>query len=275
MIISISQIDIPDNLMRQNMNEKGVENLAKSMKKVGLMHPIGVCEEHGRYELVHGHRRLMAAKMLEWEAIGVDVIDATVEEIEMIRVMENREREDVNAIDEGVFYRKLILEKGWTQAYLAELLQVSPGYISQRVGSQDWPKSLRDAVMVGALSFSTAREIAGIKDYEHLLYIAQHAAKSGATPTVAREWRRRANLDYEEKLRREEGVETKADVREAREPVMNCHACGSQCAVRDTKTYTVCNNCGVLIEEVKSQGTFKDHYLQMGAAGEAEGEQSS
>jgi len=272
--ILISQIKVPENLMRQNMSERGLEHLAKSMKAVGLMHPIGVRAENDHYVLVHGHRRLMAAKMLEWDEIEAVIMEVSDDIVEMIKVMENREREEVNAIDEGIFYKKLILEKGWTQAYLAEILDVSPGFVSQRIGSKDWPKMLRDAVVVGSLSFSTAREIAGIKDYEHLLYIVQHAAKSGATPTVAREWRRRANLDYEEKIRRAEGSETEADARAAKESLMNCHMCGNQEKVSEMRTYTICPSCQGLIEEVKRQGTFMDHYIQMGATGGEVDEQS-
>ena len=253
--------------MRQSMSERGLEHLRMSMRAIGLRHPIGVQKKGESYELIHGARRLAAAKMLEWEEIEVDLIEVSDDIVEMIKVMENREREDVNAIDEGMFYKELIQEKGWTQAYLAEILAVSPGFISQRIGSKDWPKTLRDAVIVGALSFTTAREIAGIKDYEHLLYIAHHAAKSGATPTVAREWRRRANLDYEEKIRREEGVETEADARAAQEPEMNCHTCGERGKVSEVTTYTVCRKCKELIEEVKRQGTFKELYMQAGADG--------
>ncbi|MBA7575224.1 Nucleoid occlusion protein [subsurface metagenome] len=253
--------------MRQSMSERGLEHLRMSMRAIGLRHPIGVQKKGESYELIHGARRLAAAKMLEWEEIEVDLIEVSDDIVEMIKVMENREREDVNPIDEGIFYKALILEKGWTQTYLAEILGVSTGFISQRIGSKDWPKTLRDAVTVGALSFSTAREIAGIKDYEHLLYIAHHAAKSGATPTVAREWRRRANLDYEEKIRREEGVETEADARAAQEPEMNCHTCGERGKVSEVTTYTVCRKCKELIEEVKRQGTFKELYMQAGADG--------
>ncbi|MBA7582840.1 Nucleoid occlusion protein [subsurface metagenome] len=270
MIIPICAIEIPENLMRQSMSERGLENLAKSMKVIGLRHPIGVRENGERYELIHGMRRLAAAKILEWTEIEADIIEVTDDVVEMIKVMENREREDVNAIEEGVFYKKLIMSKGWTQTKLAGMLQVSTGYISQRIGTNEWPRALKDAVSVGALSFSTAREIAGIKDYEHMLYITHHAARNGATPTVAREWRRRANLDYEEKLRREEGVPTEADVRAENEPVMNCHTCGEQGKVSEVKTYTICKQCQDLIEEVKRQGTFREFHKGPGATGEGE-----
>ena len=270
MKILISQIKVPGNLMRQSMSERGLEHLAQSMKAVGLMHPIGVRAENDHYVLVHGHRRLTAAKILEWDEIEADSMEVSDDIVEMIKVMENREREDVNPIDEGIFYKALILEKGWTQTYLAEILDVSTGFISQRIGSKDWPKTLRDAVTVGALSFSTAREIAGIKDYEHLLYIAHHAAKNGATPAVAREWRRRANLDYEEKIRRAEGVKTEADARAANEPEMYCHTCGERGKVSEVRTYTICQRCQDLIEEVKRQGTFRELSKGPGATGEGE-----
>ncbi|MBA7585892.1 Nucleoid occlusion protein [subsurface metagenome] len=267
MLIPVSEVKLPDQVMRVVWNEKALNNLAKSMKTVGLINPIGVRKEGAGWELVHGARRLAAAKILEWSEIEADIMDVTDDVVEMVKVMENREREDINAIDEGVFYKKLIMSKGWTQTKLAEMMQVSTGYISQRVGTNEWPKALKDAVSVGALSFSTAREIAGIKDYEHMLYITHHAAKNGATPSVAREWKRRANLDYEEKLRREEGVPTEADVRAANEAMMYCHTCGERGKVSEVRTYSICKQCQDLIEEVKRQGTFRELSKGPGAPG--------
>ena len=264
MKVSVSEIKEPENVMRQDMSEKGLENLARSMKEVGLRHPIGVQSVDGGYELVHGSRRLAAAKMLEWEEIEVDLIQASDDMIEAIKVMENREREDVSAIDAGRYFKDLVSKRGWTQKKLAEIFQVSSGYISQRIGALEWPKSLQEAITVGALSFSTAREIAGIRDYEHMLYIIQHAAANGATPTVAREWKRRANIDYEAKLRREAGEELSGGVEKVGEVMMYCHTCGKEVTLKVTTTYSVCTECRGLIEEVKWQGHFREHAEERG-----------
>ena len=267
MEISVSEIKVPENLMRQGMNEKGLENLARSINKVGLINPIGVRAVEGGFELVHGARRLAAAKMLEIKAVEATVLVGDEGHVEQVRVMENREREDVNAIDEGNYYKKLLVEKGWTQVKLAEMLQVSAGFVSQRVGAIEWPKSLREAVEVGALSFSTAREIAGIKDYEHLLYITMHAAKNGATPAVAREWKRRSNLDYVEKLRQEADGDLVPSSTAAAEPMVHCHTCGDRGAVKEVSTFTVCSECRALIEAVKDQGLFRENKDKGGATG--------
>lgn len=267
MKVLVSDISVPETLMRQSMSERALENLAKSMKAIDLQHPIGVRAKDGGFELVHGVRRLTAAKMLEWEEIEVSVVTGDDNLVEVIKVMENREREDVNAMDEGSYYKDLVNKKGWTQQKLADMLQVSPGYISQRIGSTEWVKSLREAVMVGALSFSTAREIAGIKDYEHMLYIVTHAARNGATPSVAREWKRRANLEFAEKQRQEAGVVEDSRPPEATVPKMHCHTCGGQAPVNEVSSFSVCTECRALIEEVKVQGLFKEHKAKEGATG--------
>lgn len=259
MLISVSEIKIPDVMMRKQMSEKGLEHLARSMKVIGLNHPIGVQAIDGGFELVHGARRLAAAKMLEWKEIEVSLVHGSDEIVEMMKVMENREREDVNSIDEGIYYKELLIKKGWTQAKLAEMLQVSPGFISQRVSASEWPKSLREAVGIGAIAFSTAREIAAIKDYEHLLYIVTYAARSGATPSVAREWRIRANIDYNAKLIREAAGENGVAAEPLAEPMITCHPCDRKVSVGDSSTFTVCIDCRELIEAIRDQGLFREN----------------
>ncbi len=266
MELSVGEIRVPENLMRREMSEKGLEHLARSMKEVGLIHPIGIKVVSEGWELVHGARRLAAAKMLEWDKIEVRQVGQGGDITEIIKVMENREREDVSAIDEGAYYKTLLMDKGWTQAHLAEMLQVSAGFISQRINSLEWPKSLREAVTNGVLSFSTAREIAGIKDYEHLLYIVVHAAKNGATPSIAREWRIRANLDYAARLRAEASTEDTAGSAPQPEPLINCHPCDRKVPVGESSTFTVCTECRELIEEVRNQGLFWENIEREGVS---------
>ncbi|TET13529.1 MAG: ParB/RepB/Spo0J family partition protein [Dehalococcoidia bacterium] len=275
MEVLISEVVMPSSLMRVGWEEKPLERLSRSIGKKGLLFPIGVRKVGETWELVHGARRLAACKLLGWTKISVTEIFATDELAEAIKVAENTEREDINPIDQGIYFKRLINERGWTQAKIADLIGVSAGFVSQRIGAMEWPHQLRDAVSNGVLSFSTAREIAGIRDYEQLVYITLHACKSGATPSIARQWRISSNLEQAEKERREQEEEGAQGAQVTNVSIMHCHTCGGQVPTEEISTFSTCVECRALIEAVKGEGTFKESAERARAGGGEEVEQTA
>lgn len=96
-----------------------VTDLAESMEAKGLINPITVRPENGKYRLIAGHRRLMAAKQLGWKQIEASVVEVDDVTAMAIAIMENRDRQDVDPFDEarGVvkyseLYRKARQEEG-------------------------------------------------------------------------------------------------------------------------------------------------------------------
>jgi len=183
------KIKMPKSMMRQMVSEKDLEDLARSIKEIGIINPIIVRKMGDDYELVAGLRRLMAADVLRMEKVYVRVVRAGDEKAEQIKMDENKEREEINPVDEGMYFYDMMQKFGWNQKQLAGRFRVSESYVSQRVGSMDWPKVLREVVVNGKLTFSVAREFAQIKDLGEMERVIDQAISSGVSPAVVARWR--------------------------------------------------------------------------------------
>jgi len=250
------KIKMPEHMMRQVISEKGVEGLVRSIKEIGMVNPIIVRKKGGDYELIAGLRRLMAADVLQMEKVFVRVVRAGDEKAERIKVDENKEREDINAIDEGEYILSMMKKLGLKQKQMAERLGVSESYISQRVGSVTWPEFLRDAVYSGKLTFSVAREFAGIKDLGEMQRVIDQAISSGVSPAVAARWRHECNR---ESLAGEgmEGDEVEGLLHGADPDILySCQVCGGPGQEVGYRIIRVCNNCLDVIKVGQEKGVF-------------------
>ncbi len=266
MDISREKIELPDSMMRQSVSEKGLEDLVGSIKEIGMINPLTVRKKGEEYELIAGLRRYMAADILKMEKVPVVVKRAGDERAEKIKMAENKAREDVDPIDEGVFFGKLMETLGWKQNRLAEEFRVSESYISQRISATNWPSILKDPVQAGLLTFSVAREFAGIKFPEELDRVVEQAIRSGVTPAVAARWRHEINRgDLRSEELDGEGVEAMSG---AMDPAMlySCHICGGPGQTIGYKLIRACNDCLDIIKVGREQGVFGKAETEKGAA---------
>ncbi|MBA7531435.1 Nucleoid occlusion protein [subsurface metagenome] len=250
------KIELPDSMMRQSVSEEGLEDLVGSIKELGIINPLTVRKKDEGYELIAGLRRYMAADILKMEKVPVEVKRAGNERAEKIKMAENKAREDVDPIDEGMYFNKLMEMFGWKQKQVAEKLRVSESYVSQRTSAVDWPEVLRMAVQGGQLSFSVCREFAGIRFPEELDRIIDQAIRSGVTPAVAARWRHEINRgDLLSEALEGKGVEAMAGAM-APEMLYSCQVCGGPGQEIGYKLIRVCNDCLGVIKTGQEQGVF-------------------
>jgi len=250
------KIELPDSMMRQSVSEKGLEDLVGSIKEIGIINPLTVRKKDEGYELIAGLRRLMAADILKMEKVPVVVKRAGNETAEKIKMAENKAREEVDPIDEGVFFGRLMEMFDWKQKELAKKFRVSESYISQRISATNWPEILRNAVQGGQLTFSVAREFAGIKVPEELGRVVEQAISSGVTPAVAARWRHEINRgDFQFGDGDEKGAEPMVGAT-APEMLYACQICGGPGKAIGYKLIRACNDCLAVIQEGREQGVF-------------------
>lgn len=250
------KIKLPESMMRRVISEKDMEELVRSIKEVGMINPIVVRKVGDQYELVAGLRRLMAMDMLKKEKVMVRVMRVGDEKAERIKVDENRAREDINAVDEGAYFAQMMDRFGWNQKQLAEKFCVSESYVSQRIGSADWPDCLKEVVLDGKIIFSVAREFAGIKDEGEMRRVIDQAISSGVSPAVAARWRHEINR---ENLRAEgqEGGEVETTIGSyGSEELFSCEVCGGPGREVGYRIMRVCNNCLEVIKVGQEKGVF-------------------
>jgi ParB family chromosome partitioning protein len=153
---------------RRYFNDAALDELAASIAARGLIQPI-VVRPHGKgYQIVAGEPRWRAAQRARLHEVPVIVRDfddaATLE----VALVENIQRQDLNAIEEAEAYHRLIGDFGHTQDALGKLVHKSRSHIANLLRLLELPKSVQDKVMDGTLTMGHARALIGAPDVENL-----------------------------------------------------------------------------------------------------------
>lgn len=144
---------------RRHFDEEALSELAASISARGLIQPI-VVRPHGEgYQIVAGERRWRAAQRAQLHEVPVIVRDfddvATLE----VAILENIQRQDLNAVEEAEAYKRLIDEFGHTQEELGRLVHKSRSHIANLLRLLDLPERVRALVADGQLSMGHARAL--------------------------------------------------------------------------------------------------------------------
>jgi len=149
---------------RRYFDEDALDDLAQSIKARGLIQPI-VVRPHGHsYQIVAGERRWRAAQRARLHEVPVIVRELSDADTMEIALVENIQRQDLNAIEEAEAYARLIREFGHTQEALAKLVHKSRSHISNLMRLLDLPDSVRQMVLVGTIEMGHARALIGAPD---------------------------------------------------------------------------------------------------------------
>ena len=151
----------------RNFDEAKLAELAESIKKGGLLQPISVWKDHGEdnYELIAGERRLRASKLAGLEEIDAIIKKDLDDEQKLgLSLIENIQREDLNAIDTALAYRRLMDNFGVSQAEIAERVHKSRGAVSNTLRLLELDEDIRQGIQAGSISEGHARALISIPD---------------------------------------------------------------------------------------------------------------
>jgi ParB family chromosome partitioning protein len=162
--IAISDMVPPANSLRSCMN--GIEQLAESIKKIGLLQPIVVrTNSLGSFEVVAGNRRFNACKKLGRRKIPCHMVELDDKSAFEVSIVENIQRQTLNPIEEGMAFRKYVNKFGWGGvSELAQKLSKSPGYVCRRIKLVELPKDVIELISKSEISVSIAEELLTVKD---------------------------------------------------------------------------------------------------------------
>lgn len=150
---------------RRKFEESALQELAESIKAHGLLQPITVWKDSGKdyYELIAGERRTRAAKLAGLKEIPAIVKkDLSDEEKLELALIENIQREDLNAIDTALAYKQLTEHFGISQADIARGLGKSRAAISNTLRLLELEENIRNAVQAGLISEGHARALLSV-----------------------------------------------------------------------------------------------------------------
>lgn len=167
-MIPVSAIAPHPDQPRRHFDEDALNELAGSIAERGIIQPI-VVRPHGHtYQIVAGERRWRAAQRAHLHEVPVVVRDYTDSETLQIALVENIQRQDLNAIEEAEAYSRLVDEFGHTQEVLARTVHKSRSHVANLLRLLDLPKAVQARVVDGSLSMGHARAIIGSPDAEAL-----------------------------------------------------------------------------------------------------------
>lgn len=172
--VEINKIRPNPNQPRKDFDKEGLKELASSIKKFGILQPLLVSKveienERGmdvQYELIAGERRWRAAQLCNLPHVPVIVKDAFDESRAKLEValVENLQREDLNALEEAEAYARLASEFKLTQKQIAEKVGKSREVIANAVRLLDLSPDIKEAVRSGKINKTHARALLSFKD---------------------------------------------------------------------------------------------------------------
>lgn len=163
--VKLTDIEPNKEQPRKNFNKESLEELAASIKEHGLLQPILVTAlGGGKYRIISGERRWRASRIAGITEVPVIVKDLSKQEIAEIALIENLQREDLNAVEEAKGYETLIKEFGLTQEAVAQRVGKSRPAIANAMRILSLPDFVLDMLEKGDINQGQARSLIPIKE---------------------------------------------------------------------------------------------------------------
>jgi ParB family chromosome partitioning protein len=163
---------------RKRFGEAGLEELAASIREHGVVEPILVRRQGGKYRIVAGERRWRAAQRAGLQEIPAVVREASDRQAFELALVENLQREDLNPIEEAEAY-EVLARDGLTQEDVARRVGKDRSTVANALRLLKLPEDVRDLVRGGDLDMGHARAILGLDGADEMRKLAQRAVREG------------------------------------------------------------------------------------------------
>ena len=175
--IDLSKIKANPYQPRKTFDDDRLSDLAMSIQTHGVLQPIVLRQTVQGYYIVVGERRFRASQLAGLTEIPAIIKELSDSDMMELAIIENLQREDLNAIEEAESYQRLMNDLGLTQQKVAGRLGKSRPYIANMLRLLNLPKDISNQVKEGALSSAHGRTLLGIKDVTMMKKISQQAIR--------------------------------------------------------------------------------------------------
>lgn len=170
--LPIENIETNPKQPRRDFDEQALKELAHSIKMHDLIQPVTVSKLHGnKYRLISGERRLRAAKMAGLKDVPAYIRQADDQELLELALLENLQREDLNAIEIALSYKRMMEELNHTQEEVAERMGKDRSTVTNYIRLLKLPPDIQVAVRNGEISMGHARALINVDKIDQQLYI--------------------------------------------------------------------------------------------------------
>jgi len=164
---------------RKQMAESELKSLADSIRASGILQPILVRRVGDRLEIIAGERRWRAAQLAGLSQVPVLVRQITDQDSAVFSIVENLQREDLNAIEKANGFKLLMLKLGATQEDVAKRVGLDRSSVANFVRLLDLPQELQAHVSRGTLSMGHARALLALDSHETMIACGEEAIRLG------------------------------------------------------------------------------------------------
>jgi len=178
--IPLEQIEVNPKQPRRDFDEQALKELSESIKLHDLIQPVTVIKTgQNQYQLISGERRLRASKMAGLKDLPAYVRSADSQEKLEMALLENLQREDLNAIEIAVSFRQLMDECALTQEQLSERMKKERSTVANYLRLLKLPPDIQKSVRDNKLSMGHARAILSLEHIEQQLYLFREIMERG------------------------------------------------------------------------------------------------
>ncbi len=178
--IPIAKISINPKQPRRDFDEQALNELAASIKLHDIIQPITVTQlAGGKYQLISGERRYRASKIAGLHDIPAYVRQANDQQLLELALLENLQREDLNAIEIALSYKRMMEELEYTQEQVSERMGKERSTVTNYIRLLKLPPDIQLAVRNGGISMGHARALVNVDTIDKQLYIFKEVKDGG------------------------------------------------------------------------------------------------
>ncbi|WP_143310410.1 ParB/RepB/Spo0J family partition protein [Chitinophaga vietnamensis] len=192
--VPLDQIVTNPKQPRRDFDELSLQELSQSIKLHDVIQPITIAKiSNKKYQLIAGERRLRASKMAGLKDIPAYIRQVNDQELLELALLENLQRENLNAIEVGLSYKRLMEECSLTQEQVAERMGKERSTVTNYIRLLKLPPDIQVAVRNTQLSMGHARVLTGVENVENQLFIYNEILRSGLSVRQTEELARKVN----------------------------------------------------------------------------------
>ncbi len=179
LLAELSQIIPNPDQPRTDFKEEQIEELSQSIQEQGILQPLVVKRKGDQFEIICGERRFRASQKLGLEKIPIIVKDIAEEALLEVALIENIQREDLNAFEEARAYLRLVEERGYSQEEIAKRVGKKRSTVANSLRLLGLPNEVRESLIKGDISQGHARAILALSSESAQILMAKRVISEG------------------------------------------------------------------------------------------------
>ncbi len=191
--IPLDLIEVNPKQPRRDFDEQALQELSQSIKLHDIIQPVTVAKLGKKYQLIAGERRFRASKLAGLKDIPAYVRTANDQELLELALLENLQRENLNAIEIALSYKRLMEEVTLTQEQVADRMGKERSTVTNYIRLLKLPPDIQVAVRNAKLTMGHARTLIGVENVEKQLFVFGEIMKNGLSVRQTEELVRKVN----------------------------------------------------------------------------------